>query len=61
MLVQQVRMVEPLVDIEVVTDNLGVAKTFNSGPTPARYSVNADLYHELYELTIDKKIKLLVR
>jgi hypothetical protein len=54
-------MVEPLVDIEVVTDNLGVAKTFNSGPTPARYSVNADLYHELYELTIDKKIKLLVR
>ena len=60
-LVQLIRMADPLTNIEYITDNLGVCNTFNKGPANAQYSMNADLYNELYKLTIDKAIVLQVR
>ncbi len=60
-LVQLIRMIEPLSDIEFVTDDLGVNTCFNKGPAHTQKSRNVDLFNELFKLTIDKRIKLNVR
>ena len=56
--VQLLRQCVPLADILFYTDNKWVFDTFNLGPKHACTHNNADLWHELYKITIDKAIKL---
>ena len=59
--VELVRFAEPMSELFYVTDNQGVFTTFNAGPKHSCLSSNADLYHELFRLTVVKFIKLHIR
>ncbi len=60
-LVWLVEMLQSGSDITFVTDNKGVFDTFNGGPKAGSKSMNADLYGKLFNMTIDKAIKVTVR
>lgn len=52
---------EAMSDIEYVTDNEGLHKTFNAGPRAGRLSNNCDLYHAIFKMTYEKAIRLRAR
>ena len=60
-LVEFMKHVEPMSEIEFVTDNKGVKDKFEAGPKSQCRSSNCDLFHELYQITIRKAVRLRVR
>ena len=60
-LVQLMRQALPMSEIVYVIDNKGVFDNFNKGPKHACRCTNADLYHELFLLTIKKAIRLTLK
>lgn len=53
--------VQVLSELTYVTDNEGLFKTSNGGPKAGRLSANCDLYHQTFQITYDKAIRLKVR
>jgi len=60
-IVYLITMMPEMAEVEYITDNLKVSDTYNGGPQAGMRSVNCDLYFQLFQMCIAKRIRLDVR
>ena len=60
-LVELIKQARPITDITYVTDNQWVSNSFNRGPKYACQCNSYDPLYSLFQITIDKAIKLTLR
>ena len=56
-----VQFLEPLAEVQFVTDNLNVKRTYNKGPRAAANSSNCDIYKLIFDIIYDKGLRVGVR